>query len=842
MNILERFSSHLRNVLARALQLATELKNPEVEPIHLFFCLSNEKGSVAAEILNRFKLDPKTIEQGVLTLPIISDIDLKTTKNTASQSQIIPLSRRSKLALEKAILIAQKNQHNYLGTEHLLEALIELKDPQMREIFKISNIDIAELAKQLNAVLYNAAQFPQIDDVAEVADKIQENMLGGESNFLAGGGTKKFGKGKESALEYFATNLTDPKIQKDIDPVIGRRTEIERLIQIICRRTKNNPVLLGDPGVGKTAIVEGLAKKITTDDVPNILRQKKIYAVDMGLLIAGTMYRGEFEARLKQIIDETAGNPNIILFIDEIHNIVGAGSNQGTMDAANILKPALARGQIRCIGSTTPAEFKKFIESDAALERRFQPIYINEPNTEETIKILEGIRKNYENYHQVRISNGALEAAVELSSRHISNKFLPDKAIDLLDETAAAKRLAAKNPAEEQRLLSLRERLCQTSAAKEKAALNNCFSEAISFKDKEKRLMAEIKKMEKSLSERKQKFLDTVIAKDIFNQVAKITGAEPAELILNNRKKYTQLAADLKKYIVGQDAAIHNIVRFIQQAQLGISHPERPTASFLFVGASGTGKTELAKTLAAALYPNQDALIKLDMTEFSENFGVSKLLGSPAGYVGYKEANRFTDQLKINPYSVVLFDEIDKAHNEVVKLLLQILDSGEITDSVGKKISLKHAIIILTTTFGAEEMKKAALGFTDEKKNDDEAKKRLVEKLKNRFTPEVVNRLDQICMFGELSEKYLAKIAELEIEQLNVRLKKYKTVINAELDVLNQLIKQLPDKNSNARDVRQKIRAEVENMVANIIIKGKIKPQYQLKLKNNNLSLNNYLQ
>ncbi|PIT88418.1 MAG: ATP-dependent Clp protease ATP-binding subunit ClpC [Candidatus Magasanikbacteria bacterium CG10_big_fil_rev_8_21_14_0_10_36_32] len=841
MDILERFSSHLREVLARGLQLATELKNPEVEPLHLFFCLSNEKGSVATEILNRFKIDPKIIEQTIFSLPTISDNDSKTTKNSAEQYQIIPFSNRSKLALEKAIFIAQQNQHNYLGTEHLLEALLELEDSQLKEIFKVSNIKEIELKKQINTTLLNSSQFPQINEVAEVTEKIQENLLGLEPEILPGAKFKKQNKTKESALEYFSINLTDIKNQKNIDPVVGRQAEIERLTQIICRRTKNNPILLGDPGVGKTAIVEGLAKNITTGNVPDMLRQKKIYAVDMGLLIAGTIYRGEFESRLKQIIDEASADPDIILFIDEVHNIVGAGSNQGTMDAANILKPALARGHIRCIGSTTPAEFKKFIESDAALERRFQPIYVREPSLEETIKILHGIKKNYEEHHQVKISDDAITAAVDLSSRHITGKFLPDKAIDLMDETAAAKRLNAEFPIVEKKLILLKERLRYASAAKEKAALNNRFGEAINLKDEEHKLSAEIKKIEKLLSEQKIKFFGTVTDKDMLNQVAKMTGSEPSELILNNKKRYTQLANELKQHIIGQDHVINDIIRLIQQAQLGISHPEKPLASFLFVGSSGTGKTELAKKLASALYPGQDALIKLDMTEFSESFGVSKLLGSPAGYVGYKETNRFTDRIKINPFSIIIFDEIDKAHAEVTKLLLQILDGGEITDSVGKKISLKHAIIILTSSFGSEDLQKGLLGFGDGTKDDSETKKCLIEKLKNRFTPELINRLDEICLFNELSEEHLSKIAELELQQLNNRLKKYNTAINAESEVLNKMIKQLPDKNNNARNIRQKIRTEIENMAANIIIKGKIKPQYQLKIKNNNLSLNNYL-
>lgn len=811
------------------MKLAGELKNREIEPLHLFFALTSEQGSVAAEILKQSKVDLKILEQMLFNLPAVPEANKAIQKNIPTELQLPPLSSYSKLALEKSLIVAQKNGHNYLGTEHLLSALMEMHDPRLEDFFKLSNFNVEEINKQIETTILSASQFPEIGEVAEAAEKIQESLMDAPAPVMPPARTGKIrGKRNDSALDYFSVNLTDPEAQKEIDPVIGRELEIERVVQILSRRTKNNPVLLGDPGVGKTAIVEGLAKKIMNGEVPDMLRNKKIFAVDLGLLIAGTIYRGEFEARLKQVIDEASGNPDIILFIDEIHNIVGAGSSQGTMDAANLLKPALARGQIHCIGSTTPAEFKKHIENDAALERRFQPIIVREPTLEGAIQILKGIRINYEEFHRVKISDEAVVAAVELSSRHISGKFLPDKAIDLLDETSAAKRLAEKNTKEENILWNERQELRQIRAEKEKAALSDRFGEALKLKEKESRLAQEVRALEKNANQQKSRVFATIDENDIIRQIAKITGAEPSELVANNKEKFVKLEKNLRSLVVGQDETISQVVNLVRQAELDLSSADRPRSSFLFVGPSGVGKTELAKVLSKSLYPNQDSLIKLDMSEFGEGYGASKLLGSPAGYVGYKDTNQFTDRLKLNPYSVVLFDEIDKAHSDIMKLLLQMLEEGEITDSTGKKISLKHAIIILTTAYGAEELKKEALGFDVNKKIGKESEKRLFEKLKDRFSPELINRLDQICFFNELSAKDLEKIAELELKQLNERLRKYQTKIMANDESLKWLVEQLAPTGANARDVRQKVRTEIEKLVAEKIINGKVSRELSL--------------
>lgn len=830
MNIIDRFSTNLREVLVNSINLATDHKNQSVEPAHLLLALSLQKGSMANEILGRYNLDSKSIEEMIT--------GLKASAADKATETISPFSANAKTVLEKSLIIAQKHNHNYLGTEHLLLALLNTQDESLAQLLKSKKVKKGELEEQLEIVLANASQFPQMSKAPEIMDHIHESLADDIAmpNLKPSTNSPKKNTKKETVLDFFGSELTSPEIEAGIDPVIGREAEIERLMQILCRRTKNNPILLGDPGVGKTAIVEGLAKKIAAGDVPEVLLNKKIYAIDMGLLIAGTAYRGEFEGRLRQVIEEATNNPNIILFIDELHNIVGAGSNQGNMDAGNILKPALARGQIRCIGATTPTEFKKHIESDPALERRFQPIHIKESSVTDTINIMMGIRHNYETYHNLQITDGAITQAAMLANRYITNKLLPDKAIDLLDETAAAKRLMLKPNPTQTKLWRLKQELEKTTKAKEYAAEHDDLDKAVQLKEKEKNLTKEIKTWEEKNSQKKPvSFAGTITETDVAKQLARIIGRPVKDTLLTNQGSSTGLEAELKKHIIGQDEIVSEVAQIISQTQLELSSPNRPLASFLFVGESGVGKTELAKTLAQIMYPHQNSLIHLNMSEFNEGFGVSKLLGSPAGYIGYKETNQFTDRIKMNPYCVILFDEIDKAHKDVTKLLLQILENGSITDSTGRNVSLKHAVVILTTSLGTDELKKSQIGFA-KTNNSSENKKLVTGKLKDFFSPELINRIDQICLFNTLAKSDLAKIAALEIDDLNKQLQRYHTKINSDKKVFDWFINQLPATTS-AREIRRQIRKQVEKVISELIVKEKTKTTHKLVLHKNKLTI-----
>ncbi len=826
MNILDRFSAHLKHALTESIRVAGELSHDAVTPLHLLFSLYAEHGSVAAEIISRLGLGNKSLERALAVVPPAGSSRTET---------VVAFSPAAKAVLEKAFFIAEERGHTYVGTEHLLAALIALGDETVVKFFDGENIKIADINKQIDTVLANASHFPELTEVTEMSDQGIDQIEAANEHAHDHPPAKKPRGRKDNALEYFAVNLTSPEVAETIDPVIGREREINRVIHILSRRTKNNPMLLGDPGVGKTAIVEGLAKRIAEGTVPDVLLTKKVYALDLGLLIAGTMYRGEFESRLKQVIDEVMAEKDIILFVDELHNIVGAGSNQGTLDAANILKPALARGQVRLIGATTPPEFKKHIENDPALERRFQPVIVGEPTPDEAVEIIKGLRPRYEAFHRVKITDEAVAAAVALSRRYIVSKFLPDKAIDLIDETGAAKRLSQKGTAREHKVVRLKQRLEKAVAAKEKAASEDRFMDAVGFKHEEYRLRQELKKMEKEAAKDEAVILGEITAVDVAERVAAITGVAPAELMTNERDRLLELMPTIQKRIIGQDEVVGKVVNLIRQGTLGLGSDNRPLASFLFVGASGVGKTELAHTLADTLYPGRRALIKLDMSEYSEAFGVSKLLGSPAGYVGYKESTSLTDRIKLNPYCVLLFDELDKAHRDVMRLLLGILETGEISDATGRAISLRHAIIIMTTTLGAEEANKNALGFAASSSAESSAARGL-ERLKDYFGAELMSRIDEVCFFRNLTAEDFAAIARAEIERLSARLATHGASLVPSDEALKQLIADLAS-SGGAREIRRRVRSRVEGLVAGELLKKKPKSRYTLGVKDGILEL-----
>ncbi|MCX6722741.1 MAG: ATP-dependent Clp protease ATP-binding subunit, partial [Candidatus Staskawiczbacteria bacterium] len=666
------------------------------------------------------------------------------------------LSKESEKLLEKAAAQAFKNEHRYIGTEHLLYALVESTADSVLNLLVTQKKSLNNIKEEIENVLSSIARFPEMSALIGGGQMGSPEAL---PNTFAPAIPNKSKNKKTPALDYFTTNLTNPKFLKTMDPIIGRAKETQRLIQILSRRQKNNPVLLGDPGVGKTAIVEGLAQKIITGDVPDELQNKKLLRLDLGLLIAGTIYRGEFEGRLKQLMDEIKNDPNIIVFIDEMHTIVGAGSASGTLDAANILKPALARGEMRCIGATTFEEYKKHIESDPALDRRFQPIIVNEPSAEETIQILTGVAKNYAAFHGVDISPSAIVAAVKLAERQYPEKFFPDKALDLLDEAAAAKKLSDKNKTWLKKIRTIENKIKELQEQKYEAVAKETFALAAKLKKEEETCAKQILDLQKQNINQKTKKKLILDAEDIKNLLSQSFGLNIIQDEDSN-EHFEKIANQIKSQIIGQDEVIEKIINTLKKTQLGLRDPNRPIASFLFVGPSGVGKTALAKILAKSYFgelQGRSNFIRIDMSEFGESFQATKLIGAPAGYVGYKESNSLADKIKNHPYSVILLDEIDKAHPDIFNLFLQILDEGRLTDASGKKINFKNTIIIMTANLGDDMLKKGTMGFGDVgiKKKYEEADKKLSEEIKNKFRADFLNRIDQILFFHPLQTQDL---------------------------------------------------------------------------------------
>jgi len=827
LDIFQKFSNHSKNALKNALSLALNCGHKTITPPHILYGLVQQKGSIAGQILVKTKIESEEIKKALIS-------------KTPGQEAItqISFSPLTKKLLEKAFLIANQNHHQYIGTEHLLASILMINDDLIIELFKEKNIDLSNIKRQLETILNSTSKFPDlIDSLNYLNEEPKENS--GYANFF-----QPALNNQPSALEVFATKLTDTAIQKKIDPVIGRQDEINRLIQILCRRNKNNPLLLGDPGVGKTAIVEGLAKKISQHDVPEILKNKIIYTLDLSLLVAGTSFRGEFENRLKQIINEVKKNPNIILFIDEIHNIIGAGSATGSMDAASILKPALARGEIRCIGATTPEDYKKNIENDPALERRFQPIIVNQPNVEKTIEILQGIKNNYETFHQVKISSEAIVAASQLSERYITDRFLPDKAIDLIDEAASAKKVKYANNPIVKEFEELENQLAGLADKKQAAVSQEKFSLARKYQKDGQEILNKIEEIKKSNLSQKPKSLAEITKNDITKIVSKTTGIPLADLILTEKKRLLNLEKLLAKKIIGQTQALKLVAEFIRRSRAGIADINRPIGSFMFLGPSGVGKTELAKILAEIIFGEPAALIKIDMSEFAESFNISKLIGAPAGYIGYKEKTKLTDSVKRRPYSLVLFDEIEKAHFQVFNLLLQILEDGSLTDATGKKINFKNTIIIMTSNLGSENFnQQAKLGFQatkDEKieieKNLEGIENEVLKKLKDKFPPEFLSRIDKTIVFNPLTAKVLFQITRLQLDELKKRLAKQGLKIKFEPKIVPFIANLSYSPESGARAVRKTIQELIENKIAEKILSHKkSRQEISIRLKNNKI-------
>ncbi len=810
--ILERLSSRAKNALIMAQLVSEELKHDHIGTEHLLYGVISEKSSFAAEILTKTKLTPEIVKQ---------ELVLVNSNNTSAAWKPI-LSENLKSVIEKSAVVASQYGYQFIGTEHFLYGMLTIPHNKAKVILNKLGVDVFELEQNLLGVFENISKFPEMPP--------QEPGLQQPEAPL---GQPRADSKKGNLLEYFTTDLTKKAKDGLVDPVIGRKHEIERVVSILNRRTKNNPILIGEAGVGKTAIVEGLALAIAKREVPDSLLDKKILSLDLALIVAGSMFRGEFENRLKQIIEEVKDNKDIILFIDELHTMVGAGATTGSLDAANILKPALARGELRAIGATTLAEYKKYIEADAALERRFQPILVEEPTKEEAVEILKGIRANYEKHHNVTITDEAIKSSVELSARYIQDRFLPDKAVDLIDETAAFLRSINSNSKLLRATKKIEGDLAALEEEKTKAVLAQDFTTALHLRAQEEKLLKQKSELSRSLAQENQTPRHVLGAEDIAHTVSMMTKIPLARLAKSEMSRLSNLEKILKSKIVGQDEAVTEIAKSIRRSRAGITDPKRPLGSFIFLGPTGVGKTETAKALAAEVFEDEDALIRVDMSEFMERHNVARLIGAPAGYVGYEEGGRLTEAVRRKPYAVVLFDEIEKANPDVFNILLQILEDGQLTDAAGKKVNFRNTIIIMTSNLGMQElsMQAAKIGFAERDREDknqqekleaeyDRIKDGITDTLKQEFRPEFLNRIDKIIVFHPLGFEQLKKITQLQISYLQQRLLEQGVILKTTAAVVKLISEKSFDPAQGARFVRKNIQDQLEDPLAEKIISG----------------------
>lgn len=793
-----KFTNRAKKAVELANEVAIELGHNYIGTEHILYGLAKEGSGVASKVLTNQEVTPNEIIDKMIELigqeePI---------------GETLGFTPRTKRVLENAFIEARKLGYNYIGTEHLLIGILREGDCIAARILLELNVNIPRLYNEIVKVI-NEGEDLQNEDKKETTER------------------KTGSYNQTTTLNQFGEDLTKKATEGKLDPIIGRKAEIERVIQILSRRTKNNPCLIGEPGVGKTAVVEGLAQKIVAGDVPEILKDKRVVSMDISGMVAGAKYRGDFEERIKKALAEVKKVGDIILFIDEMHTIVGAGAAEGAIDAANILKPLLARGEIQLVGATTLNEYRKYIEKDSALERRFSPVNVIEPSEKDTIKILAGIRDKYEAHHGVKITDEAIESAVSMSVRYINDRFLPDKAIDLIDE--AASRAKLKTFTEPDNLKELEEQIEEAKKDKEEAVRTQKFEKAATLRDKEKELKEKYEKEQKKWKNKNTKQVTNITEENIAEVISNWTGIPASKITEDENIRLKNLEKNLHERVIGQNEAVEAVAKAIRRGRVGLKDPKRPIGSFLFLGPTGVGKTELSKALAESLFGDENAMIRVDMSEFMEPHSVSKLIGSPPGYVGFDEGGQLTEKIRRKPYSVILFDEIEKAHPDVMNMLLQILEDGRLTDSQGRTVNFKNTVIIMTSNIGARLITdKKSLGFSQATKGEDdkeyeETKKEVMETLKRELRPEFINRIDEIIVFHKLTDEEIGQIIDIMLNEVIKRLEVQKIKIELEPEVKELIASKGIDKNFGARPLRRTIQSVLEDKLAEEILDGNLK-------------------
>jgi len=792
-----RFTERAQKVLALSQEEAIRLGHHNIGTEHILLGLVREGEGIAAKALKELGLEVRKIQSEVEKLIGKGNQPMKSIHYTPRAKKVVELSQDE----------ARKLGHSYVGTEHILLGLIREGEGVAARV--LHNLDVS-LNKARQQVL---------------------QLLGSNENQSSQQGRNQASNVNTPTLDSLARDLTASAKEGKVDPVIGRDDEIERIIQILSRRTKNNPVLIGEPGVGKTAVVEGLAHQIVNNEVPETLRDKRVMTLDMGTVVAGTKYRGEFEDRLKKVMDEIRNAGNVILFIDELHTLIGAGGAEGAIDASNILKPSLSRGELQCVGATTLDEYRKYIEKDAALERRFQPIQVDEPTIEETAQILRGLRDRYEAHHRVTITDGAIEAAAELSNRYITDRFLPDKAIDLIDE--AGSRVRLKSYTIPPNLKELETELEEIRKEKDSAVLSQEFEKAAAFRDKEQKLREEVEKTKNEWKEQQGKENLEVTEDDIAIVVSSWTGVPVVKLTKDESDRLLNMEEVLHNRIIGQSEAVNAVSKAIRRARAGLKDPKRPIGSFIFLGPTGVGKTELARALAEAMFADEDAMIRIDMSEYMEKHSTSRLVGSPPGYVGYEEGGQLTEKVRRKPYSVVLLDEVEKAHPEVFNILLQVLEDGRLTDSKGRLVDFRNTVLIMTSNVGASELQRNRfVGFNlgDENQDHKDMKSKVMDEMKKTFRPEFLNRIDETIVFHSLEKKHMNDIVKLMIDQVRRRVEEQEIKFTITDRAIEKIAEDGFDPEYGARPLRRSIQRNIEDLLSEELLKGTIEKGQDVKI------------